>query len=120
METVLSYYSARMFLTGLLLMAAIRPCQSGGAVNDNNGQSQVGLSIKPSRHKESTRSLQSEATAAGRVGHVIAALALVAGVLAVPLLQGLVAPATTTGEQRPEVIRGSPIAPALLHPQRNQ
>ena len=49
--------------------------------------------------------------------HIVAAIELVAGILALSLLQGLVVPATTASEAKLDVIQGSPIAPALLEPQ---
>jgi len=47
----------------------------------------------------------------------IAVTTIIAGIIALPLLQSLAAPLQATSEVRPELIRGSPIAPALLHPQ---
>jgi hypothetical protein len=46
-------------------------------------------------------------------------LAAVAGIITLPLLQGLAVPIMTASEERPEVLRGSPIAPTLLQPQGN-
>jgi hypothetical protein len=43
MKTVLSYCSARVFSAGLLPMVAMRPCQSGAAVNDNTLSIQMRL-----------------------------------------------------------------------------
>jgi hypothetical protein len=53
------------------------------------------------------------------MGLVLAVLALIASVLAAPLLQSFTAPVRTTDSERPEVIRGRPIAPSLLSPQRH-
>lgn len=113
MKTVLSYCSARMFLKGLLPMIAMSPGHSEGAVNDNDLQRHAGFTIEPSNQWGSTLSVQPKRAADGLTKHVVAAIALVAGILALPLLD-LVVPATTTSEARPEVIRGSPIASVLL------
>jgi hypothetical protein len=114
MKTVLSYCSARMFLKGLLPLVAMSPRQSGSAVNDNDLQRHIGFTVELSNQRGSSPSRHSKRATSGLTSHVVAALALVAGILALPLLQGLVVPATTASEARSEVIRGSPIAPALL------
>ena len=114
MKTVLSYCSATMFLKGLLPMVAMSPRQCEGAANDNDLQRHTGLTVAPSKLRDTTLSLHSKRAADGLTGHVVAAIALVAGILALPLLQGPVMPATTTSEARSDVIRGSPIAPVLL------
>jgi hypothetical protein len=114
MKTVLSYCSARMFLKGLLPMVAMSPRQSDGAVNDNNLQRHVGLT-----GELCISSFQSKRAAYGLTGPVVAAITLVAGVLALPLLQGLVVSATTASAERSEVLRGSPIASSFLEPQEN-
>jgi len=119
MKTVLSYCSARMFLKGLLPMAAMSPRQSGGAANDNDTQRRLEFTVEPSKQRVSTPSLHSRRAAYELTGHVVAVIALVAGILALPLVQGLVVPATTTSEERSEVIRGSLIAPGLLETQEN-
>jgi hypothetical protein len=49
-----------------------------------------------------------------RAAFIIAVLAIVAGIITLPLLRGLAAPIMTANEARPKVLRGSPIAPALL------
>jgi hypothetical protein len=116
MKTVLSYCSARMFLKGLLPMVAMSPRQSGSVRNDNDLQRHIGFSVEPSNQRGSTPSLCSERAASGLNGHVVAALALVTGILALPLLQGLVVPATTASGSSSDIIRGSTIAPTLLEP----
>ncbi len=118
MKTVLSYCSARMFLKGLLPMVGMSPRQSSGAVNDNDPQRHAEFTVEPSKQRGVTPSLDSARAAYGLTGHFVAAIALVAGILALPLLQGLVVSATTSSEARLNVIRGSPIAPALLEPRR--
>lgn len=118
MRTVLSYCLERVFSMGLLPMVAMSPRQSEAAVNDNTSP-QVGLRGDPSKHPESAGSLRPELSPYGRAGHVLAALVLVACILAVLLLKGLVLPVLTASEERPEVLRGSPIAPALLQPQED-
>ena len=97
-------------------MVAMSPRQSDGAVNDNDLQGHVGFTVEPSNQRGSTPTLHPKRTASELTGHAVAALALVASILALPLLQGLVVPATTASGARSEVIRGSPIAPALLEP----
>ena len=114
MKTVLSYCSARLFLKGLLPMVAMSPCQSEGAVNDNGLQRHAGFTIEPANQWGSPPSPQPKRAAYELTRYVVAAIALVAGIFALPLLQDLVVPATTTSEARLEVIRGSPIAPVLL------
>ncbi|KFG70373.1 hypothetical protein JH26_04890 [Microvirga sp. BSC39] len=55
----------------------------------------------------------------GLTRRAIVAIALVSGILALPLLRNLEVPAATSREARPDVIWGSPIAPALLEPQED-
>ncbi len=79
MKTVLSYCSSRMFLQGLLPMVAMSPRQSGGAVNDNDLQRDVGLVSAPSnkrgaltlRHHGYFRALVVPATMTGERSEVI-------------------------------------------------
>ena len=78
------------------------------AVNDNNA-----LFSPPRR----VRAVHVKGAAYGRAALIIALLAVVAGIIALPLLQGLAVPIMTAGEERPRVLRGSPIAPTLLQPQ---
>ena len=80
------------------------------AVNDNNAVFSPPKSCHPFHGKR---------TAYGRAEFVIAVLALVAGIITLPLLQGLAVPIMTANEVRPKVLRGSPIAPTLLQPQGN-
>jgi hypothetical protein len=95
-------------------MVAMSRRQCEGAVNDNDLQRHAGFTIEPSNQTSSTLSLRCKSGVDGLSGHVVAAMALVACTLALPLLQSLVVPAITTSEARSEVIRGSPIAPILL------
>ena len=110
MRTVLSYCSARMFLKGLLPMVAMSPSQSGGAGNDNDVRGHVRFTGEHSKQRESAPSFHSKRAAYGLTGHVVAAIALVAGILALPLLQCLVVPTTTASEARSDIIRGSSAA----------
>jgi hypothetical protein len=55
----------------------------------------------------------------GRASLIVAMLALVAGITALPLLQGLSAPFVTASKGRPEALRGGLIAPTLLQSRRN-
>ena len=119
MKTVLSYYSARMFLKGLLPMVAMSPRPFRGAVNDNDPQRHVRFTVVASQQRGSTTSLHSKRAAYKLTEHVVAAIAFVAGILALPLLQGLVVPAITASEDASEVIRGSRCTPTLLEPQEN-
>ena len=102
-------------------MVAMSPRQSRGAVNDNDPQRRIGLTVEPPKQKGRTPSLHSKRMAKrmanGLTKCAIAAIALVSGILALPLLRNLEVPATTSREARPDIIRGSPIAPALLEPQ---
>ncbi|MBD2749895.1 hypothetical protein IC232_24785 [Microvirga sp. BT688] len=116
MKTLLSYCSARMFLSGLLPMVAMSPRQSDGAENDNDLHRRIEFTVEPFSQRGSTPSLYSRRAASGLTGHVFAALALVAGILALPLLQRLAVPTTTASEARSDIIEGSPIAPTLLEP----
>jgi hypothetical protein len=116
MKTILSYCSSRMFLQGLLPMVAMSPRQSRGAVNDNDPHRRIGLTVEPPKQKGRAPSLHSKRMANGLTKRVIAAITLVSGILALPLLRSLEVPATTSREARPDIIRGSPIEPALLEP----
>jgi hypothetical protein len=75
------------------------------AVNDNNAL------FSPPRNRLPSHSRRA---AYGRGAFIVAVLAIVAGIIMLPLLQGLAAPITTANEARPKVLRGSPIAPTLL------
>jgi hypothetical protein len=108
MRVVISACTNKAFSYGLMPLAhlKLRPMD---AMNDNNA-----LFSPP----KSCPTFHSNRAAYGRAGSIIAVLALVAGIIALPLLQGLSAPLMTGGE-RPTVLRGIPIAPALLRPQEN-
>jgi hypothetical protein len=80
------------------------------AVNDNNA-----LFSPPRR----VRPVHDKGAAYGRAAFIIAVLAVVAGIIALPLLQGFAAPIMTTKEEGPKVRRGSPSAPTLLQLQGN-
>ena len=95
-------------------MVAMSPRQSDSAVNDNDLQRHIGFTVELSNQRGSSPSRHSKRAAAGLTGHVIAALALVSGILTLPLLQGLVVPATTASGSSSDIIRGSTIAPTLL------
>jgi hypothetical protein len=119
MKAVLSYCSARMFSTGLLPMVAMSPRQARAALNDNDAQYHCEFPVEPCEPGGSARSLHTGSAAYRLTRHVVAGLALAVGILALPLLQGLVVPVMTASQDRPELIRGSPIAPALLQLQEN-
>jgi hypothetical protein len=80
------------------------------AVNDNNALFSPPKSGLPFHGKRA---------AYGRAEFIIAVLAVVAGIITLPLLQGLAVPIMTASEGTPKVLRGSPIAPTLLQPQGN-
>ena len=80
------------------------------AVNDNNAL------FSPPR---SCLTFHSSRAAYGRARLIMAVLAAVAVISTLPLLQSLAVPIMTAREEKPKVLRGSPIAPALLQPQAN-
>jgi hypothetical protein len=80
------------------------------AVNDNNAVFSPPKGCHPVHRKRA---------AYGQAEFIIAVLAVVAGIIALPLLQGLAVPVMTASEERPRVLRGSPIAPTLLQAQGN-
>jgi hypothetical protein len=80
------------------------------AVNDNNAVFSPPKSCHPFHGKRA---------AYGRAEFIIAVLAAVAGIIALPLLQGLAVPIMTASKERPKVLRGSPGAPTLFQPQGN-
>ena len=80
------------------------------AANDNSAVFSPPKSGHPFRGKRA---------AYGRAEFILAVLAAVAGIITLPLLQGLAVPIMTASEERPEVLRGSPIAPTLLQAQGN-
>jgi hypothetical protein len=109
MRVVISASTHRAFSDGLMPLARLR-LQPLDAVNDNDVQS---------RHPKSTVAFHTRRAAYGQTELIITLLVLVAGIVAMPLLQGVAMPITNASEQRPEVLRGSPIAPTLLPPQGN-
>jgi hypothetical protein len=119
MRIVISACTNRAFSQGLMPMAQLRFGQMD-AENDNGAHFQAArLSRSPSKRVESARPSYSGQRAYGGAGHVIAVFALVAGIVAMPLLQKLAEPIMTAREEGPKVFRGSPIAPALLQVQEN-
>lgn len=74
-------------------------------VNDNNAV------FSPPK---SCHSFHGKRAAYGRAEFIVAVLAVVAGIITLPLLQGLAVPIMTANEARPKVLHGSPIAPTLL------
>jgi hypothetical protein len=109
MRAVISACTLRAFSTGPMPLARLRPGPTEAA-NDNNAQS---------RHWKCTVAFHTRRAAYARAKLIITVLVLVAGIVAMPLLQGLAVPIMSTSEQRPEVLRGSPITPALLSQQGN-
>ncbi len=118
MRSVISACTNRAFSQGLAPLAQLRFGQMS-AENDNGAHFQARLSRSPSKRRKSRRSSYPRQRAYGGAGHVIAVLALVAGIVAMPLLQKLTEPIITAREEGPKVFRGSPIAPALLQFQEN-
>ncbi len=118
MRVVISACTTKAFSGGLIPLAHLKP-REGKAMNDNDVQSPLALNSSPSKQAGGFFNLRPKRAAYGRSGLIIAVIALVAGIIAMPLLQGLSAPVMTVGDGRPEVLRGSPIAPALLQPQEN-
>jgi hypothetical protein len=109
MKFVISACSNKAFSYGLMPLAhlKLRPLMT---VNDNNAL------FSPPR---SCLSAHSKWAAHGRAEFILAVLAIVAGIITLLLLQGLALPVMTASEERPKVLRGSPIAPTLLQPQAN-
>ena len=79
----------------------------------------VGRLMPMARQAGSSFALRPRRAAFGQSALIIAVTALVAGIIALPLLHGLAVPLLTASEMRPELLRSSPIAPALLQPQEN-
>ena len=104
MRVVLSACTNKAFSYGLMPLAhlKLRPLM---AVNDNNALFSPPRSCLPAHSKRA---------AYGRAEFILAVLAVVAGIIRLPLLQGLAVPIMTANEARPKVLRGSPIAPTLL------
>ena len=108
MRVVLSACTNKAFSCGPMPLAhmKLRPLV---AVNDNNAVFSPPKSCHPFHVKRA---------AYGRAEFIIVVLAAVAGIIALPLLQGL-APVMMASEERPKFLRGSPSAPTLLQPQGN-
>src|SRR5215213_10100878 len=100
MRGVISACTNKAFSGGSMPLAHLK-ARPINAVNDNT---------------ENFFALRPKRAAYGRSGLIIAVTALVTGIIALPLLQGLSMPLVTASEGRPEVLRGSPIAPVLLQP----
>ena len=109
MRVVISACSNKAFSCGPIPLAhlKLRPLI---AVNDNNAVFSPPKSCHPFHGKRA---------AYGRPEFIIAVLAVVAGIITLPLLQGLAVPIKATSEERPKVLRGSPVAPNLLQPHGN-
>jgi hypothetical protein len=109
MKFVISACSNKAFSYGLMPLAhlKLRPLM---AVNDNNALFSPPRSCLPAHSKRA---------AYGRAEFILAVLAVVAGIITLPLLQGLAVPIMTASEDKPKVLRGSLGAPDLLRPQRN-
>jgi hypothetical protein len=104
MRVMISACSPKAFSRGLIPLAHLK-LRSLTAVNDNNAL------FSPPRNCLSSHSRR---TAYGRAAFIVAVLAIMAGIIMLPLLQGLAVPIMTANEARPKVLRGSPIAPTLL------
>ncbi len=104
MRVVISACSTKAFSYGPMPFAHLkhRPLMAG---NDNNSLFSPRRNCLPSHSRRA---------AYGRAAFVLAVLTIVAGIITLPLLQGLAVPVRTANEARPKVLRGSPIAPALL------
>jgi hypothetical protein len=104
MRVVLSACTNKAFSCGPMPLAhlQLRPVI---AVNDNNALFRPPKSCHPFHGKRA---------AYGRTAFIVAVLAVIAGIITLPLLQGLAAPIMTANEARPKVFRGGPIAPTLL------
>jgi hypothetical protein len=100
-------------------MVSMSHPQPAVTVNDNDARPEVKLSINPPEHRESAGPLHRDRAVYRQVAYLTAALVLLAAIVTLPLLQGLVIPGMTTSVGGPEIIRGSPIAPVLLQPQRS-
>ena len=109
MRVVISACTHTAFSYGLMPLARLKlgPIY---AENDNKAHFE---------QPDSPLALYTRRAAYGRTGLVIAMLALVAGIIALPLVKSLAVPVMTAGEGRPKVLHGSPIAPALLQPREN-
>jgi hypothetical protein len=91
-------------------MVAMSPRQPRGAVNDNDPQHRIGPTVERWKHQGGIPSLHSKRSANGLTGRAIAAIALVTGILALPLLWSLEVPAApiwTTSELPPPLLGNS-------------
>jgi hypothetical protein len=109
MRVVISACSNKAFSHSLMPLAHLK-LRLLMAENDNNAL------FSPPRH---CLPLHGKRAAYGRAVFIIAVLAVVAGIITLPLLQGLAVPIMTASEERPKVLRGSLIAPTLLQPEGN-
>jgi hypothetical protein len=109
MRVVLSACTNKAFSCGPTPVAhlKLRPLI---AVNDNNAVFSPPKSCHPFHGRRA---------AYGRAEFIIAVLAVVAGIITLPLLQGLAVPVMTASEEKPKVLRGSPVSPNLLQTQGN-
>ena len=109
MRVVLSACTNKGFSCGPMPLAHLnlRPLM---AVNDNNAVFSPPKSCHPFHLKRA---------AYGRAEFIIAVLTVVAGIIALSLLQSLADPVMTANEETPKVLRGNPSAPTLLQPQEN-
>ena len=119
MKTILSYCSARVFSMGLVPMVALGRPQPDVAVNENHAAPSLGLNVDSTKYRRGANSHRFDAAAHEQAGKFIALLVLAVAVVALPLLQELMESEMTVGADRPELIRGSPIAPSLIQPRAN-
>ncbi len=104
MRVVISACSNKAFSRGLIPLAHLK-LRPAIAVNDNNAVFSPPRNCLPSHSRRA---------AYRPAAFIVAVLAIVAGIIMLPLLQGLAVPIMTANEARPKVLRGSPIAPTLL------
>jgi hypothetical protein len=109
MRVIVSACTNEAFSYGLMRLAHLN-LRPPIAVNDNNA-----LFSPPRR----VRPVHGKGAAYGRAALIIAVLAVVAGIMALILLQGIVDPTITASEQKHEILRSIPTAPTLLQPQGN-
>ena len=109
MTVILSACTNKAFSSGPMPLAhlKLRPLMP---VNDNNAVFSPPKGCHPFHGKRA---------AYGRAAFVIAVLAVVAGIIMLPLLQGLAVPIMTASEERPKLLRGRLSAPTLLQPEGN-
>lgn len=109
MRIVISACTHKAFSYGLMPLARLR-LKPLHATNNNDAQSYL---------PRGTLAFHTMRTAYGRAGFIITVFVLLAGIIAMPLLQGLAVSIMAAREEKPTVIRGSPIAPALLQSPEN-